>query len=285
MRLILLTALTMIAFAANSILNRLAVSSGSIDPESFAVIRLISGVVALLALARMRGARTDQTWRNRLVGGGSLTLYMLGFSLAYSTLDAGLGALILFGVVQVSMFGWGLARGQSSSGRQVFGATLALTGLAWVLWPGEDASAEISGALFMALAGLGWAIYSLIGRGAGDPLGATADNFRTSLVMTLAALMLLGWQLQVTVLGAFLAILAGAVTSGMGYAMWYSVLPRLTTSVAATIQLSVPVLAMIAGVLMLGEDLSMQLVLGGLAVIGGIALVVGAPIADAVKPR
>lgn len=274
MRLFLLTSLTMLAFAANSVLNRLAVGSGSIDPESFAILRLLSGVVVLVALARGRGAPMRRTWGRRLIGGGSLTLYMLGFSLAYLTLDAGLGALILFGVVQITMFGWGVAQGDRASPRQISGAGLALIGLAGVLWPTASHAVAPGGVLFMVVAGLGWAAYTLAGRGAENPLGATADNFVASCLMTLIALSLLGWPMQITPTGLVLAAVSGGVTSGMGYALWYSVLPRLSAAVAATVQLSVPVLAMIAGVIGLGEDLSLRLVLGGFAVIAGIAIVV-----------
>ncbi len=277
MRLIFLTALPMTAFAANSILNRLAVGDGRIDPESFAFLRLLSGVITLVVLARLRRVRIRQTWLRRLVGGGALSLYMLGFSFAYRNLDAGLGALILFGVVQVTMFGWGLSQGEKSNRRQVSGAVVALAGLTVVLWPGGSGRVAVEGALFMILAGIGWAVYSLAGRRSQEPLGATADNFVISLVMVVGILAVSDWTLHADPSGLLLACLSGAVTSGMGYALWYAVLPRLSTSVAATVQLSVPVLALLAGVLFLGEEPGFRLVLGGAAVIGGIGLVVRAP--------
>ncbi|WP_406649369.1 DMT family transporter [Aliisedimentitalea scapharcae] len=273
MRLTLLTTLTMIAFAANSVLNRLAVGPGYIDAESFALVRLAAGMLVLVGLALHQGVSLRQPVGRLMSGGVSLTVYMIGFSLAYKSLDAGLGALILFGVVQFTMVAWNTAMGAPLGRLQLGGGVLALAGLALVLWPQGAVSVSLSGVLFMVLAGLGWGAYSLVGRGAQSPLGATAGNFVLSFVLTLAVLSMVGWQGHMTPVGVGLAILSGAVTSGLGYALWYTVLPRLPGPLAATVQLSVPVLAIAAGALALGEHLDLRIILGSGIVIAGIATV------------
>jgi len=276
MRLAVLTVVVMVAFAANSVLNRMAVGGGAIDALSFAQLRLIAGAVTLLALCHWRGQSLVQSSRLSLAGGASLTLYMIGFSLAYQSLDAGLGALVLFGVVQITMFGWGRLRGSPVATGQVAGAALAFAGLAYVVWPAGDVQVSLAGAGFMAAAGLGWAIYSLIGRQARSPLGATTVNFLWATGMALPVAWALGGLAAFSLAGGVLAVLSGAVTSGMGYALWYRVLPQLEPSVAATVQLSVPVIAMGAGVIGLGEVLGPRLILGSLTILGGIALVIRA---------
>jgi len=274
MRLIILTVVVMLAFAGNSILNRLAVGSGEIGAMGFAQIRLAAGMVTLLALCRWRQQRLSQPVRASLVGGGSLALYMIGFSLAYRNLDAGLGALILFGVVQITMFGWGALRGSVVAPGQVLGALLAFAGLTYVLWPTGSVQVPLIGAACMVAAGLGWAIYSLLGRQVQSPLAATTMNFMWATVLVLPLTWVLSEPVAISMSGAGLAIVSGAVTSGLGYALWYRVLPQLQPAVAATVQLSVPVIAMLAGVIGLGESLSLQLLIGTLAVLGGIALVI-----------
>ena len=274
MRLIFLTFVVMLAFAGNSILNRLAVGAGDIDAMSFAQIRLAAGVVMLLVLCRQRQQSLSQPVRMSLLGGGSLALYMIGFSLAYRSLDAGLGALILFGIVQITMFGWGALRGSVVAPGQILGALMAFGGLAYVLWPSGTVQVPLVGAAFMAAAGLGWAIYSLLGRQVQSPLAATTVNFIWATVMVLPLTVWLADPAAISVVGAGLAIVSGAVTSGLGYALWYQVLPRLQPAVAATVQLSVPVIAMLIGVVGLGEVMSLQLLIGTMAVLGGIALVI-----------
>ncbi|NSY40550.1 DMT family transporter [Leisingera sp. ANG59] len=287
MRLFCLVSLTMIAFAANSILGRAAIGGGYMDATGFGLWRLVSGALMLALLCRVRGL---ETWsRERLLrpaslwGGAALTLYMAGFTLAYQDLDAGLGALVLFGVVQVSMFLWGALRGNPAAGMQVAGAVLAFLGLAYVVWPAEAAGVPLRASLLMGLSGLGWGIYSLLGRGARQPLAATAVNFAWSSVMMLPVLLLAGGGTVVSPWGVLLAVLSGAVTSGMGYALWYRVLPQLAPAVAATVQLSVPVIAILAGAALLGESIGLRLVFGSAAVLGGIALVVRRPPARKVQ--
>lgn len=275
MRLFLLISLTMCAFAANSVLNRFAVEQGAIDPSSFAIIRVLAGAVALCMILTVRGGGLPLFAPGRAVGALSLSAYMIGFSLAYVTLDAGLGALILFGTVQVSMFAWTALRGARPTGRQIGGAAVAFAGLVLALWPQEGATATTSGAALMVLAGLGWAAYTLAGRGAPDPLSATAANFVAAL--PILAVLLIGPGLYAAPSGIALAILCGAVTSGLGYALWYAVLPRIEGQTAAVVQLSVPVLAIGAGALLLGEALSVWTGVAAACVVGGIALAVTAP--------
>jgi drug/metabolite transporter (DMT)-like permease len=262
----------MIAFAANSVLNRLAVEGMFIDPGSFALIRVVSGAVVLGMILTVRGGGMSLRAGPRLVGALSLSLYMVGFSLAYLTLDAGLGALILFGTVQLTMFAHAARSDGGLGPRRLVGAAVAFIGLTYALWPGSGAPTDMGGALLMVAAGIGWAIYTIAGRRERDALGATAANF---LIATpFLALLLVGDGTDVTFTGAGLAILSGAVTSGLGYALWYSILPRLETSVAAVVQLSVPVIAIIGGVALLGEELSIRIVLSAIVVLGGIAIAI-----------
>lgn len=275
MRLALLTTLTMIAFAANSVLNRLAVDSGAIDPSSFAMIRVLAGAVALCMILTVRGGGLPIAGRGRLVGAASLSAYMIGFSLAYVTLDAGLGALILFGTVQVVMFGWSAFKGAAPSLRQLAGAGIAFVGLILALWPKDGAGSDAAGAVLMVIAGVGWAIYSLAGKGARDPLAATGANFVVAMPMLLV--LLVGSGLQAAPSGIALAILSGAVTSGLGYALWYHVLPQLGAQTAPIVQLSVPIIAIAAGALLLGEAITLSIILAAVLVLGGIGLAVTSP--------
>lgn len=275
MRLFLLTSLTMLAFAANSVLNRAALAGGHIGAGEFGTIRLAAGAVALagLCFALRGGLRLGGP--GRALGVAMLLVYIYGFSTAYNALDAGLGALILFGTVQVTMFAGGLMGGEAMPARRWIGALLALAGLAWLLWPGPGATVSPAHGLFMAAAGAGWGIYSLAGRKERDALSATAANF----ILALPIGAVLGLALPapdppvvISVTGIVLAVLSGAVTSGMGYALWYTVLPALDRSVAAVAQLCVPVIAIAGGVLFLGEALSVTLVLASALVLGGVAL-------------
>lgn len=274
MRLILLTILTMLAFASNSLLNRMAVGGDHIDAASFAAVRMAAGAVALSVILILRGGAFPLLAKSRIVGTLSLAAYMIGFSLAYVSLDAGLGALILFGVVQVAMFVWGAVTGSRPTFRQLCGAGIAFVGLAVALWPAEGSATDPIGAVMMVIAGLGWAAYTLAGRGAKAPLSATAANF--ILAAPLMLLPLIGQDLHITSAGVLLAIIAGAVTSGLGYALWYTVLPHMQSSTAAVVQLSVPMIAIAAGAVLLGETVTVVIGLAALLVVGGIALAVTA---------
>ncbi len=272
MRVVLLTTLTMIAFASNSILTRLAVDGGHIDPSSFALIRVLSGAAILCMIMSVRRGSLPIWRKSRIVGVLSLAAYMAGFSLAYMTLDAGLGALILFGVVQITMFGHGAWRGSSPTQRQMLGAGIAFAGLMAALWPGPGGEADIAGAGFMVIAGLGWAIYTISGRSEGNPLAVTAANFL--LCLPFMAVLLIGPTLNAQVKGIALAIICGGLTSGLGYALWYSVLPRLEQSTAAIVQLSVPIIAILGGIVFLQEAVSVIVLFAAALVLGGIALAI-----------
>jgi len=273
MRLFLLTALTMIAFAANSVLNRMALAGGSIDAMSFGTIRLFAGAMMLAALCLVLRGGLRLGGRGRIAGIAALLVYIYGFSGAYTVLDAGLGALILFGVVQVTMFAGGLLARERVPPRRALGAALAFSGLVWLLWPGAG-QVSVAHGLLMAMAGVGWGIYSLTGRHSTDALQGTAANFLLAaplglmigLALPAAGGVRLGGE------GIALAILAGALTSGLGYALWYRVLPGLPSASAAVAQLTVPVIAMAGGALFLGETLGLPLVLAGAVVLGGVAL-------------
>ncbi|MEX0337550.1 MAG: DMT family transporter [Arenibacterium sp.] len=271
MPLLILIPLTMVAFAANSILNRLAVDGAYATPAAFAVLRVVAGAVMLVILVRLQKGRLIFNTTARLLGASSLALYMIGFSLAYLLLDAGLGALILFGAAQISMFTIATLRGAAPSKRELLGAGIALGGLVLVLDPSAASLDNLRAAGFMILAGFGWGVYSLAGRMEPDALAGTAANFCVALPLTALAPILMGESFGMDLRGAGLAILSGAVTSGMGYALWYQIVPRISSSSAANLLLSVPVLAVIGGVILLGETIGLQFLMGAGLVIGGIA--------------
>lgn len=269
MRLILLILLTLVAFASNSVLNRMALAGGDTGPAAFAALRTISGAIFLAALVAMRSGLPKVASPRRWIGTGALTVYMLGFSYAYIALDAGVGALILFGGVQITMFAGALLGGERPAPARWIGSFVAFGGLAWLLSPTTDAGPDLTGALLMTLAALGWGIYSLEGRRVSDPLGETAANFICSTPFVLAAWVALPDDMSAR--GVMLAVLAGAITSGMGYAMWYTVLPRLASSMAALLQLTVPVIALGGGLLFLAEVPSLRFLVAGAVVLGGVA--------------
>ena len=272
-----LTALAMVAFAANSVLNRLALQTTPLDAATFTALRLGSGalMLGLVALARHRPVFTAGSWPSA----AALFVYAAAFSFAYTVLRAGTGALLLFGVVQLTMIGYGVWRGERFSGVQTLGLALALGGLVYLVSPGLSAP-PFGPALLMALAGAAWGVYSLRGRGARDPVAVSAGNFvRTvPLAATLISLALLvpGTALRADSLGIFYAVLSGALTSGLGYLAWYAALPSLKATSAATVQLSVPVLAALGGALLLGEPVTLRLVLSSALILGGVALVLRA---------
>lgn len=260
----------MIAFAANSVLNRLALAGGSIGATEFAAIRVLAGTLTLVALA---SARSGRNWPRaaRPSSAVALAVYMVGFSLAYLSLDAGAGALILFGAVQVTMFGGALLAREAVPVRRWVGAAMAMGGLVVLVGRVDVATSETAAAFSMAAAGIGWGVYSLVGRGASDPLGATAANFALALPLVFAVAALAGLE-QATAAGVILAVVSGAVTSGLGYALWYTVLPSLDRSAAGLAQLSVPVLAAVGGVIFIGETVTWRLVLSAALIIGGVLL-------------
>lgn len=267
-----LTCLIMCAFAANSLLNRLGVAIQGMDPMDFATVRTAAGAAMLWLLILLRkAARPALLSRQRYAGALALAIYMIGFSWAYITLDAGLGALILFGVLQIVVFGWAVFAGDTIPALRWLGAAVALTGLCVLLWPTGNTALPPGGAAAMTLAGAAWAVYTLLGQGEADPLGATASNFLLCLPLV-AAVMVLNGTGPMPLPGVITAIIAGAITSGLGYALWYRVLPALPRTIAGIAQLSVPVLAVAAGVLFLNEELTARLLIAGALVLGGIAV-------------
>lgn len=280
MRLLLLTALTMIAFAANSVLNRVAVAGGLIDAVPFATVRLLAGAGMLGFLVLARQVLYGQPlWPGgagrRAIGALTLLVYLFGFSLAYRDLDAGVGALILFGAVQITMFAGALALHEPVPVRRWAGAGLAFGGLVWLFAPGDGAAVSLWHAASMVLAGLGWGLYSLAARGARDPLGATAWNFLLALPIGLAiGVPVSGGAIAAgaSVGGIGLAVLSGAVTSGLGYALWYAVLPGLGATRAAVAQLTAPVIAALGGLVFLDEHVTVRLMVAALLVLAGVAL-------------
>jgi drug/metabolite transporter (DMT)-like permease len=265
-----LTAAAMIAFAANSLLCREALRTGAIDAASFTAIRLVSGAVILVALARRAASREPPagSWPSAL----ALTIYAIAFSAAYLEMGAGTGALILFGSVQITMIAGGVIRGERPQPAQWLGVAIALGGLVAIAGPTLHAPPPAAAAL-MAGAGIAWGIYSLRGRGVTRPLAATAGNFLRSVPFAAAiaatGLVAGAW---VTARGAGLAIASGALASGMGYSLWYAAVPSLGATRAAVVQLSVPVIAAAGAIALLGEELTPALAGGGAAVVGGLAL-------------
>lgn len=273
MRLIAVSVLVMVAFAANSVLNRAAVGGGQIGALDFALLRAVAGAGMLMVLIRLRGGAVPLLAPRQVLGGVMLSTYLIGFSLAYLAMDAGLGALILFGGVQVTMFAGALVLGERPPARRWFGAGLALVGLVWLVWPGAGATAPLWAVGAMAAAALGWGIYSLIGRGSADPLGDTGAAFVWATVLGFVAVLVhTGGSMvnDATWAGMALAVISGAVTSGLGYALWYRVLPRIGASVAGLMQLSVPVIAGLGGALLLAEAPTRAMILAGAVVLGGI---------------
>jgi drug/metabolite transporter (DMT)-like permease len=263
----------MLAFAGNSLLCRAALRDSEIDPATFTSLRLLTGALVLWLLHRLRQhpSSSSGSWP----GAVALFVYAAAFSYAYLHIDAGAGALLLFGAVQLSMIAWGLFKGERLQRLQAAGLFLAAAGLLTLLLPGSS-TPSVSASMLMIVSGIAWGVYSLLGRGIADPLGATAGNFIRTLPMTVvlsvAAVSSLRWDVS----GVVYAVLSGGLTSGIGYAIWYAALPGLAAVQAASVQLSVPLLTLLAGSLLLGETLTGRLLLAGTAILGGIALVLRA---------
>jgi drug/metabolite transporter (DMT)-like permease len=270
-RVFILTLVAMTAFAGNSLLCRLALKQTSIDAASFTSIRIISGAVALWLIVKMRKGSRDQagSWLSAL----ALFAYAAAFSFAYISLSAGTGALLLFGAVQATMIFWGLRKGERLRMRQCVGLAFALAGLVALLFPGLSAP-PVGGSRLMLSAGIAWGIYSLRGKVAGDPASATASNFLRAVPLAAGLSIALLPLARLDRAGIGYAILSGAIASGVGYAIWYTALPGLKAVSAATVQLSVPVLAAAGGIIFLGESITLRFLFASVAVLGGIALVV-----------
>lgn len=270
-RIITLTSLAMIAFAGNSLLCRIALKHTSIDAASFTTIRLISGAVILWLVVRMRHG--TQTGAGNWLSAFALFVYAAGFSFAYMSLSAATRALLLFGAVQATMIGYSIWAGERLLTLQFIGLLLALGGLVGLLLPGLSAP-PLYGSILMLGAGVAWGVYSLRGKGGGDPTKVTAGNFLRAvpIAVTLSIFMLNGSSLDTT--GFWFAVSSGALASGLGYTIWYTALPALKAVNAATVQLSVPVIAALGGIVFLGEALTLRLVFASAAILGGIALVI-----------
>ncbi len=267
-----MTALTMVAFAANSVLNRLALVDGGMDAMAFGAVRLASGALTLAVLTMVLRGYINLKTSYRPSGVISLLVYIFGFSLAYLALDAGLGALILFGTVQITMFAGALIGGERVAALRWVGAVLAFAGVVWLLLPVETGSARFSSVLLMAAAGVGWGVYSLVGRVASDALSATAANFVIAAPLALLLLPFTADTNQITGYGIALACLSGAVTSGLGYALWYHLLPKLRATTGALAQLTVPAIALGGGMIFLGEALTAKFAFASLLILGGIGV-------------
>jgi len=272
MRLFFLSFVTMLAFAANSVLNRAAVGSFAMDPLEFGAIRLSAGAIALAALVAMTKRGFALGGAGRIFGVAGLLVYIFGFSLAYLLLDAGLGALILFGVVQITMFaGAALIREPLPLARWV-GSGLAMVGLVWLLWPGGEADVSAPHAALMVAAGVGWGVYSLQGRREKDATQATAMNFVLAAPFAILLALLMPSSGTLSTMGVLLALTSGVVTSGLGYALWYQIIPALGAGRAAVAQLSVPVLAMAGGMAFLSEPLTLRFTVAATLVIAGVLI-------------
>jgi drug/metabolite transporter (DMT)-like permease len=273
-RTVTLTTLTLIAFASNSLLCRQALGSAAIDPAAFTAIRLGCGALALAvtsAAARARPARAGS--RAGWGSGFFLFAYAIGFSFAYLSLTAGTGALILFASVQATVIAGAIHAGERLRAPEWAGVALAVGGLVYLTAPGLSAPPAVGSAL-MALAGVAWGLYTLRGRGSAAPLADTTRNFVCAAPMALLAMVPLASRLEVSTPGATLAAASGALASGVGYVLWYAALRGLSATRAAVVQLAVPVVAALGGVVFLSERITMRLVLSAALILGGIALAV-----------
>ncbi|MCC8430005.1 DMT family transporter [Reyranella aquatilis] len=267
----LLTTFAMLAFASNSLLCRVALRDTAIDAATFTSIRLASGALVLWILLRSRG-------RQPLAAGSwpmaaMLFAYAVCFSFAYRDLTAATGALLLFGAVQLTMTAYGLFSGERLAGLRLVGVLVAIAGLVWLLLPGLSAPPYIAAALMLA-AGLAWGIYSLLGRSAGDPTAATGGNFIRAVPFAAIVSLAVASQASPDPTGLIYAVISGAVTSGLGYVLWYAALPALSATSAATIQLCVPAIAALGGVVLLAEPITARLLFASAAILGGIALTI-----------
>jgi drug/metabolite transporter (DMT)-like permease len=273
---LILTLAAMIAFASNSLLCRAALKQTSIDAASFTFIRVFSGAIVLWLVMNLR--RMIRTTRSVGLGGNwisalALLLYAAGFSFAYSAVSAGTGALLLFGAVQATMILWGLHKGERLRVIQILGLLVAMTGLVVLLFPGLSAP-PLFGSILMLGAGVAWGVYSLRGQREKNPVTETTGNFVRAVPFAAAVSIIFLRCLDLDLAGVIYAMISGTVTSGLGYVIWYSVLPSLKAASAATVQLSVPVLTAAGGILLLGEPLTLRYLLASVAVLGGITLVI-----------
>lgn len=270
---LLLTTLALLAFAANSVLCRMALGEAAIDAPSFTVIRLFSGALTLFVLIRLKTDALSRSSAGSWISASMLFLYALTFSYAYLTLDTATGALILFGAVQISMILLSMRAGNRLSLVEWVGVLLAFGGFVYLVLPGVSAPSPL-GFFLMSLSGVAWGVYTLRGRASGNPLLETCSNFLRTLPFIVVVLLLTIMHAQLSWQGVLLAVLSGAVASGLGYAVWYQALAGLSATQAAVVQLLVPVIAAFGGVLFIGETIGLRLMVSAAMVLGGILLVV-----------
>lgn len=263
--------IAMLAFAANSVLCRLALAEQQIDPMSFSLIRVCSGAAVLLLLYMLSGHKAKIRWN--IKNGFFLALYIIAFSLAYLHIDAGVGALLLFGTVQLSMVGYGLCHGEKINMRRGLGLAIAILGILILLLPGASAP-HLGYAAIMVLSGIGWAMYSIAGKNMQNPLASTLANFVIAIPFVLLAYIAFYPQSFVHIQGILLALLSGGLASSGAYVLWYSIVKQIDRVTASSVQLSVPCLAILGGVLFIGETLSWRIIISAVIVLVGIALVV-----------
>jgi drug/metabolite transporter (DMT)-like permease len=272
MRIVIVTSFTLIAFAANSLFCRLALGGNLIDPVSFTALRLMSGAAALAIISRLAPeAKAPKKTSGAWGSGFALFAYAIAFSLAYKSLSAGTGALILFGAVQMTMIGAVLKSGENLGSAQWVGLISAIGGLIYLALPGLSAPDPI-GALLMCSSGIAWGVYSIRGKGVSAPVSVTDRNFLRSTPMALIASAVAFSSVHLKLPGALLALISGFVTSGLGYVLWYKALRSLTTTQASLVQLLVPVLAALGGVAFLSEPMSMRLIVASALILGGITM-------------
>jgi drug/metabolite transporter (DMT)-like permease len=274
MNVVIITAFTLVAFAANSLLCRTALGGHLIDPVSFTTIRLVSGALALILIVRLSGeSNKPQQAKGSWGSGLALFAYAAAFSLAYVSLSTGMGALILFGSVQVTMISVALKSGEKLGPVQWIGLAAAISGFIYLVMPGISAPDPL-GALLMCISGIAWGVYSIRGKGVSTPVVMTAGNFSRSAPMAIIAAAIAFSSVHLEPFGVLLALVSGIITSGLGYVLWYKALQSLTTTQASAVQLMVPVIAAFGGVAFLSEQVSFRLILGSALILGGVALVV-----------
>ncbi len=267
------TFFALIAFAANSIFARLALGSVAIDAASYTTVRLLSGTLTLWLIARHRQGDASAAFHKQWLAAAMLFLYAVTFSFAYISLPAGTGALILFAAVQITMVSVGLYVGERPSLVHWLGLIIAIAGLIYLVFPGVAAPSAL-GSLLMVAAGLSWGVYSILGRNVTNPVQATAENFLRAVPLTLIV-SAIGWSsFTLTLEGMIWAGLSGALSSALGYVIWYAALPRLTATLAATVQLLVPALAALGGVIFLAERMTLRLILSGIIIFVGVGLAI-----------
>lgn len=273
MKVIILTALALIAFAANSVLCRLALGSEQIDAASFTSVRLVSGAIFLVLLLYFVSGKGKVESKGSWTSGFMLFLYAVTFSFAYITLDTATGALILFGAVQITIILTSILKGNRLHVSEWLGTLVAFSGFVYLVLPGLTAPSAM-GFVLMAVSGIAWGAYTLLGRGSRNPLQDTAYNFIRTIPLVVVLLLLSLPMLDLTMEGFLLAVLSGAIASGLGYAIWYTVLGSISATVAAVVQLLVPVLAAFGGVMFVAEELTLRLMVSGLFILGGVLIVV-----------